>query len=57
MTYQERLDCWAIARLLPTQQWAIIARFRSRADADGLFYFLRRKAPQIQFKVVFEVNS
>ncbi|MEG4515382.1 MULTISPECIES: hypothetical protein [unclassified Microcoleus] len=27
----------AIARLLPTHQWMIVARFCSRSDADGHF--------------------
>lgn len=57
MTYRERLHYWAIARLLPTQQWAIIARYRSRSDADGHFQFLRRKVPNVLFKVVFDVTK
>ncbi|HAZ45349.1 MAG TPA: hypothetical protein DDW76_18490 [Cyanobacteria bacterium UBA11369] len=57
MTYRQRLNCWAIARLLPTQQWAIIARFRNRSDADGHFQFLRQKVPHIQFKVVFDLTN
>jgi hypothetical protein len=57
MTYRERLHYWAIARLLPTQQWIIIARFRNRSDADGHFQFLRRKIPNVQFKVVFDLTN
>ena len=57
MTYRQRLNCWAIARLLPTHQWAIIAPFRNRSDADGHFQFLRRKVPHIQFKVVFDLTN
>jgi hypothetical protein len=57
MTYRQRLQCWAIARLLPSQKWAIIARFRSRSDAEGHFQFLRRKVPNVLFKVVFDLTS
>ena len=44
----------AIARLLPTQQWIIVARFRSRSDADGHFQFLRETIPHVKFEVVFD---
>ncbi|MEG4276280.1 hypothetical protein QUA62_02085 [Microcoleus sp. MON1_C1] len=54
MTYKQRLCCWAIARLLPTQQWIIVARFRSRSDADGHFQFLRQTIPHVKFEVVFD---
>lgn len=54
MTYKDRLCCWAIARLLPTQQWIIVARFRSRSDAEGHFKFLRQTIPHVKFEVVFD---
>ncbi|MEP6490605.1 hypothetical protein NDI43_24105 [Microcoleus vaginatus GB2-A3] len=54
MTYKQRLCCWAIARLLPTQQWIIVARFCSRSDADGHFQFLRQSIPHVKFEVVFD---
>ncbi|MEG4214080.1 hypothetical protein QUA27_01420 [Microcoleus sp. Pol14C6] len=54
MTYKQRLCCWAIARLLPSQQWIIVARFRSRSDADGHFQFLRQTIPHVKFEVVFD---
>jgi hypothetical protein len=57
MTYKERLCCWAIARLLPTQQWIIVARFRSRFDADGHFQFLRQTIPHVKFEVVFDLSG
>ncbi|MBW4612744.1 MAG: hypothetical protein KME21_05590 [Desmonostoc vinosum HA7617-LM4] len=55
MSYRERLNNWAIARLLPNNQWLIIARFRIRSDADGHFQFLCRTMPNVQFKVVFDM--
>jgi hypothetical protein len=54
MTYKERLCCWAIARLLPSHQSMIVARFRSRSDADGHFHFLRQTIPHVKFEVVFD---
>lgn len=52
--YRERLKHWAIVRLLPDMQRSVMARFRSRADADGHLRFLRRNAPDCQFVVVFD---
>jgi|GEM_PF-996963 hypothetical protein len=57
MTYKERLCCWAIARLLPSEQWIIVARFRSRSDADGHFQFLRQTIPHVKFEVVFDSSG
>ncbi len=54
LTYKDRLCCWAIARLLPSGQWIIVARCRSRSDADGHFQFLRQTIPHIKFEVVFD---
>lgn len=55
MSYKTRLNHWAIARLLPSQQWAIVARYRSRSDAEGHFQFVRRRMPNVQFKIVFDM--
>lgn len=55
MTYRQRLKYWAIARLLPSKQWIIIARFYSRSDAEGHFQFLRQNLPSARFRVVFDV--
>jgi hypothetical protein len=57
LTYKDRLCCWAIARLLPTQQWIIVARFRSRSDAEGHFQFLRQTIPHVKFEVVFDLKG
>jgi hypothetical protein len=57
MAYKERLNCWALARLLPNQQWIIVARFRSRSDAEGHFQFLRQTIPNVPFQVVFDVTG
>ncbi|MEG3897516.1 hypothetical protein QT989_17855 [Microcoleus sp. SVA1_B6] len=57
LTYKDRLCCWAIARLLPSEQWIIVARFRNRSDADGHFQFLRQTIPHVKFEVVFDISG
>ncbi|HAX76973.1 MAG TPA: hypothetical protein DCY88_14325 [Cyanobacteria bacterium UBA11372] len=56
MAYKDRLNHWAIARLLPSQQWAIVARYRSRSDAEGHLQFVCRRMPNVQFKIVFDMG-
>jgi hypothetical protein len=53
MTYKECLKPWAVARLLPNLQWAIIGRYRNRSDADGHLQLCRQRVPDIRLKVVF----
>jgi hypothetical protein len=55
MSYRDRLKYWAIVRLLPAQNWAVVDRFHSYSDADGHYQFLRRTMPDVEFKIVFEV--
>ncbi|NJN59659.1 MAG: hypothetical protein HC879_20335 [Leptolyngbyaceae cyanobacterium SL_5_9] len=57
MTYRERLTCWAVVRLLPSMQRIVVARFRSRSDADGHLQVLQRMLPTAQFKVVFDLEE
>jgi hypothetical protein len=54
MTYKQCLKPWAVARLLPNQQWEIIGRYHTRSDADGYFQLCRQRVSNIQFKVVFD---
>lgn len=54
IAYKERLNSWAIARLLPNMQRVIIARFRSRSDADGHLQRLRQLIPDASFVLVFD---
>jgi len=35
----------------------IVARFRSRSDADGHFQFLRQTIPHVKFEVVFDLSG
>jgi hypothetical protein len=54
IAYKERLNNWAIARLLPDMQRVIVARFRSRSDAEGHMQLLRQLIPDACFVVVFD---
>ncbi|ALF55800.1 hypothetical protein ACX27_27810 [Nostoc piscinale CENA21] len=54
IAYKERLNSWAIARLQPDAQREIVARFRSRSDADGYMQRLRQMIPDASFMVVFD---
>lgn len=53
-SYRERLKHWAVMRLLPNMKNVVVARFRSRSDADGHLRFLRRNVPEGEFIVVFD---
>jgi hypothetical protein len=55
--YKERLNHWAIARLLPNMQRIVVARFRSRSDADGHLQRLRQLIPNASFVVVFDCQQ
>lgn len=54
IAYKERLNPWAITRLLPDMQRVTVARFRSRSDADGHVQLLRQLIPDGSFTVVFD---
>lgn len=54
MPYRDRLDGWAVVRLLPNFQRVVVARFRNPSDAEGHCKALRRLIPSGQFIVVFE---
>jgi hypothetical protein len=55
MTKKQCLKPWAVARQLPNLKWVIVARYRSRSDADGHLLLLRLRVPNLQFKVVFDL--
>ncbi|HLP88558.1 MAG TPA: hypothetical protein VK184_08215 [Nostocaceae cyanobacterium] len=56
-TYKQRLNPWAIARLLPNMQRVIVGRFRSRSDAEGYLRCLRQLIPVASFVVVFDCQQ
>jgi hypothetical protein len=54
MTYRDRLNHWAVVRLLPNFQRVVVNRFRSRSDAEGHAQAMRRLIPDAEFVVVFD---
>jgi hypothetical protein len=46
MTVKQCLKPWAVARQLPNLKWAIVARYRSRSDADGHLVLLLYSSAQ-----------
>ncbi len=46
MTNKQCLKPWAVVRQLPNLKWRIIARYRSRSDADGHLLLLLYSSPQ-----------
>ncbi|WP_416675219.1 hypothetical protein [Egbenema bharatensis] len=54
MTYRERLNHWAVIRLLPNCQRVVVDRFRSRSDAEGHAQAMRRLVTDGEFIVVFD---
>lgn len=57
MTYAERLNHWAVVRLLPNMQRVVVARFKSRSDAEGYAQVLHRLLPNATLTVVFDPIS
>jgi hypothetical protein len=55
--YKKRLKSWAIARMLPDMKREIVARFRSRSDADGHMQLLLRVTPDANFMLVFDCQT
>jgi hypothetical protein len=54
MPYRDRLNGWAVFRLLPNFQRAVVARFRNPSDAEGHCQQLCRLIPDAEFIVVFD---
>lgn len=54
MPYKDRLESWAVIRLLPKMQRVTVARRRTASDAEGCCQILRRLETDAQFIVVFD---
>ncbi|MEA5578937.1 hypothetical protein [Anabaena sp. UHCC 0451] len=54
ISYKNRLNGWAIARVVADQQRVIVARFRKRSDADGYIQHLRQIVPDSSFEMFFD---
>jgi hypothetical protein len=44
MSYKDSLKPWAVVRLGKSLQWTIIARYKSRSDAEGQCDSLKRES-------------
>lgn len=56
-TYLTMLEPWTVVRWLAPTERTVLARFRSRNDADGYLIILRRLMPEANFMVVFDVEQ
>ena len=56
-SYKNRLNSWAIARIVEDQQKVIVARFRTRSDADGYIQHLRQLVPDGYFELFFDSQT
>ncbi|MDZ7957950.1 MAG: hypothetical protein RMY34_08600 [Aulosira sp. DedQUE10] len=52
--YRQRLNTWAITRIMPNMEPAIVARFRTRSDADGYLRHLRQVIPNTAFEIIVD---
>ena len=57
MNYREKLNNWAVVRLLPKMQRVVVERFRKESDADGYVKILRQLQPDSEFIVMFDLQS
>jgi hypothetical protein len=55
MIYRDSLSPWCVVQHLPKLQYALIARFRKRNDAEDYVRALRRMNPAIVYEIVFDV--
>ncbi len=55
IAYRNRLNGWTIARV-SDQERVIVARFRSRSDADGYIQHLRQLMPNTTFEIFFDCH-
>ncbi len=57
MPYQHQLNPWVIHQLLPNLKQHTIARFRSRAEAEGYVKVVTRLRPTATFAIAFDTGS
>jgi hypothetical protein len=53
MTYQHKLNPWAVFRLQANLRHLCVARFHKRSDAEHYEALLRRVNNKVNYKVVF----
>ena len=54
MTYQAQLNPWAVYRLLADFQRQLVARFRTRNEAEGYIKLIGQMQPHVTCALVFE---
>jgi len=54
IAYRNRLNGWAIARTTSSTERVIIARFRTRSDADGYMQHISKLIPDASFELIFD---
>ncbi|BAY61452.1 hypothetical protein H6G33_21090 [Calothrix sp. FACHB-1219] len=52
--YRNRLNAWAITRISPDAKPVIVARFRTRSDADGYLRHLRQVMSNTTFEIIVD---
>ena len=56
-TYRNRLNGWVIARKVSEQERQIVARFRSRSDAEGYMQHIGKLVPDGVFELFFDCQK
>jgi len=56
-TYRKRLNGWVIARKVSEQERQIVARFRSRSDAEGYMQHIGQLIPDAVFELFFDCQK
>ncbi|MBD2136286.1 hypothetical protein H6F32_01505 [Anabaena sp. FACHB-1237] len=56
-SYKKRLNSWVIARKVSEQERQIVARFRSRSDAEGYIQHIRQLIPDGAFELLFDCQK
>ncbi|MFL9455965.1 MULTISPECIES: hypothetical protein [Nostocales] len=56
-TYLTMLEPWTVVRWLAPTDRTVLARFRSRSDAEGYLIVLRRLMPEANLQVVFDAEQ
>ncbi|BAZ90413.1 hypothetical protein NIES932_19130 [Raphidiopsis curvata NIES-932] len=57
ISYKNRLNGWTIARVAEDHQRIVVARFRSKSDADGYIQHLRQLIPDSYFEMFFDSQT
>lgn len=56
-SYKKRLNSWVITRKVSEQERQVVARFRSRSDAEGYIQHIRQLIPNAAFELLFDCQK